>query len=31
MLKTYFEKKRIPGFKVEDVRLQITGKFSDKS
>jgi Fur family peroxide stress response transcriptional regulator len=26
-LSRYFEKKKIPGFKIEDVKLQIIGKF----
>jgi Fur family peroxide stress response transcriptional regulator len=26
-LSSYFEKKEIPGFKIEDVKLQIIGKF----
>ena len=29
MLYGYFEKKRIPGFKIEDIKLQIVGKYSD--
>ena len=27
MLKQYFEKNRIPDFKIEDIRLQVIGKF----
>lgn len=27
MMEQYFEKKKIPNFKIEDVKLQITGKF----
>ncbi len=27
MIEKYFEKKRIPDFKIEDVKLQIIGKF----
>jgi Fur family transcriptional regulator, peroxide stress response regulator len=27
MIEKYFEKKKIPDFKIEDVNLQITGKF----
>ena len=27
MIEQYFEKKKIPGFKIEDVKLQIIGKF----
>ena len=27
MIEKYFEKKKIPGFKIEDVKLQIIGKF----
>ena len=27
MIEKYFEKKKIPDFKIEDVRLQIIGKF----
>lgn len=27
LLEKYFEKKRIPDFKIEDIRLQIIGKF----
>jgi Fur family peroxide stress response transcriptional regulator len=27
ILENYFEKKRIPGFKIEDIKLQIIGKF----
>lgn len=29
ILEKHFEKKGIPGFKIEDVKLQIIGKFSD--
>jgi hypothetical protein len=27
MIKKYFEKKNIPDFEIEDVKLQIIGKF----
>ncbi len=27
LLKEYFKKKRIPGFKIEEIKLQINGKF----
>jgi len=27
LLEKYFEKKKIPGFKIEDIKLQIIGKF----
>ena len=27
LLEEYFKKKRIPGFKVEEIKLQINGKF----
>jgi len=27
MIEKYFEKKKIPDFKIEDVKLQIIGKF----
>ena len=27
LLETFFEKKEIPGFKIEDIKLQIIGKF----
>jgi Fur family peroxide stress response transcriptional regulator len=30
LLEKYFEKKNIPDFKIEDIRLQITGKFLKK-
>jgi Fur family peroxide stress response transcriptional regulator len=30
MLRRYFEKKQIPDFQIEDIRLQIMGKFTDK-
>jgi Fur family transcriptional regulator, peroxide stress response regulator len=30
ILKDYFEKKNISGFKIEDVKLQINGKFRNK-
>lgn len=30
ILKSYFRKKEIPGFRVEEIRLQIKGKFSRK-
>lgn len=29
-LEEYFRKKRIPGFKIEEVKLQINGRFTDK-
>ena len=29
ILKKYFSKKPIPGFKIEDLRLQISGKYSE--
>ncbi len=30
-LEKYFEKiKNIPGFKIEDIKLQITGRFTDE-
>lgn len=31
ILEKHFEKKRIPGFKIEDIKLQIIGKFTDNS
>jgi Fur family peroxide stress response transcriptional regulator len=31
ILGRHFEKKGIPGFKIEDIKLQIIGKFTDKS
>jgi Fur family transcriptional regulator, peroxide stress response regulator len=31
MLLDYFQQKEIPGFKIEDLKLQIIGKFTDKS
>jgi hypothetical protein len=31
ILSKHFEKKSIPGFKIEDIKLQIIGKFTDKS
>jgi Fur family peroxide stress response transcriptional regulator len=31
ILGKHFEKKSIPGFKIEDIKLQIIGKFTDKS
>ena len=31
ILEKHFEKKGIPGFKIEDIKLQIIGKFTDKS
>jgi len=31
ILNEYFEKRDIPGFKIEDIRLQIKGKFIDKN
>jgi len=30
MLHNYFEKKQIPNFRIEDIRLQIMGEFTDK-
>ena len=27
MIEKYFEKKKIPDFKIEDIKLQIIGKF----
>jgi len=30
-LKEYFRKKRIPGFQIEEIKLQINGKFTDKN
>lgn len=30
MIYDYFEKKRIPDFQIEDIKLQIAGKYSDK-
>lgn len=30
MLKAYFEKKLIPGFRFEDVKIQIIGQFRDQ-
>lgn len=31
LLKKYFEKKKIPNFKIEELKLQIIGKFKDGS
>jgi Fur family peroxide stress response transcriptional regulator len=31
LLEKYFEKKGIPGFKIEDIKLQIIGKFTDNA
>jgi Fur family peroxide stress response transcriptional regulator len=31
LLGRHFEKKGIPGFKIEDIKLQIIGKFTDRS
>ncbi len=31
MLNEYFEKRNIPGFKIEDLQLHIKGKFIDKN
>jgi Fur family peroxide stress response transcriptional regulator len=31
MLGKHFEKRRIPGFRIEDIKLQIIGKFTDNS
>lgn len=28
LIEKYFEKKKIPGFRIEDIKLQIIGKFS---
>ncbi len=30
LLTSYFEKKKIPGFKIEDIKLQIIGRFLKK-
>jgi hypothetical protein len=30
MIYDYFERKSIPGFKIEDIKLQIVGKYTDK-
>ena len=30
ILNEYFKKRRIPGFRIEDIQLQITGKIFDK-
>ena len=30
IIENYFEKIEIPGFTIEDIKLQITGKFNDK-
>jgi hypothetical protein len=30
MLEDYFKKKRIPNFKVKDIKLQIIGSFNNK-
>jgi Fur family peroxide stress response transcriptional regulator len=30
MLYSYFERKQIPDFKIEDIRLQIMGQFTDR-
>ena len=30
IIEKYFEKKEIPGFTIEDIKLQITGRFTDK-
>jgi len=30
MLEQYFKKKRIPGFRIEDIKLQIIGRFISK-
>jgi Fur family transcriptional regulator, peroxide stress response regulator len=31
LLEDYFSKKRIPNFNVEDIKLQISGRFKDKN
>lgn len=31
MIKTYFEKNKITGFKIQDIKLQITGQFTNKN
>jgi Fur family transcriptional regulator, peroxide stress response regulator len=31
LLKEYFTRKNIPNFKIEDLNLQITGRFTDKN
>lgn len=31
ILEEHFKKKGIPGFKIEDIKLQIIGKFTDKT
>ncbi len=31
ILKKYFDDRKIPGFNIEDFKLQITGKFTDQS
>ena len=31
LLEKHFERRRIPGFKIEDLKLQIIGKFTDKN
>ncbi len=31
LLAKHFKKKRIPGFKIEDIKLQIIGTFTDKA
>lgn len=31
MIYSYFEKKRIPDFQIDDIKLQIVGKYTDKS
>jgi Fur family transcriptional regulator, peroxide stress response regulator len=31
LLEAYFEKKKIPEFKVEDIKLQIIGKYVNKN
>jgi Fur family peroxide stress response transcriptional regulator len=30
LIDKYFKKKKIPNFKIEDIKLQITGKFTNK-
>jgi len=30
LLKNYFHRKKVPGFSIEEIRLQIKGKFLDK-
>ncbi len=30
ILETYLKNKKIPNFKIEDIKLQIVGRFTDK-